>query len=257
MVDMKSCSISGPPSRLRQLKSNVKLLEKAFDQIPPVTGFWNAFHVYGEDQVSEVLETRLSALDKLAAPCRAILSPSTGELIQPLSSSLLFTRAVDDLLRRRVLCKALQQTMSEHIQSKSVASNQIISFGVNPNPETPFITRRGETQITIERNDISNWCSSGASLKPQGRFYHSNIAVVGMSGRFPGNYSSKIAICTKKFPKTGLTWRRTLTPAARGSMPVTRLTAVLLRSLVFSTHAFLVCLLGRPLKLTQCIAQLL
>lgn len=98
MVDMKSCSISGPPSRLRQLKSNVKLFEKAFDQIPPVTGLWNAFHVYGKDQLSEVLETRLSALDKLAAPCRAILSPSTGELIQPLSSRLLFTRAVDDLL---------------------------------------------------------------------------------------------------------------------------------------------------------------
>lgn len=186
MVNMKDCSVSGPPSRLRQLQTQMKLLKNASATETPVAGFWNASHVYGQDQITEVMETRLSALDEIVAPCRAILSPSTGKSIQLSSSRLLFARAVDDMLRRRVIWTALQQTVAEHFHSKSMASNQIASFEVNPSATTSFVMLQAEIKYPIEKHDISSWCSLNASLKPQGRFFNSNIAVVGMSGRFPG-----------------------------------------------------------------------
>lgn len=164
----------------------MKLLKNASATNTSVAGFWNASHVYGEDQISEVLETRLSALDEIAPPCRAMLSPSTGELIRLSSSRLVFTRAVNDMLRGRVLWRALQQTVAEHFENKTTDFHQIASFEINPNAETPFLTSQTETTYTIEKQDLSSWCSPGGNLKSKGRSENSNIAIVGMSGRFPG-----------------------------------------------------------------------
>lgn len=186
MVNRKDCTVSGGPSRLRQLRTHVKLLKDASAIRLPFAGFWHASHVYGQDQITEVMESRLNALDGIAAPCRSILSPSTGDLMQPSSSKLAFARAVDDILRRRVTWRALQQTVAEHFHNKSMASNQIASFEVSPSAELLFFMLEAETKYTIERRDLSSWCSHDASLKPQGRFFNSNIAIVGMSGRFPG-----------------------------------------------------------------------
>lgn len=186
MVDKNSCNISGPPSRLRQLQKHSKLLEKASSQELSVAGFWHAPHVYGKDQVSEILEPRLSALAEVAPPCRAVLSPSNGEQIQDSSSVLQFTRAVDDILRRPVRWNTLQQTITKHISSKSAAVDSVVSYEIKPDVNSICSTLQAETNKTVERRDLSSWCSPEANPKPQGRAINSNIAIVGMSGRFPG-----------------------------------------------------------------------
>ena len=142
--------------------------------------------MYGKGQVSEILESRLSALDEIAPPCRAVLSPSNGELIQVPSSRLLFTRAVDDILRKPIQWNALQQTITEHINSRSAAIDRVPSFEVDPEAKALFPTLQTETKKTIERRNMSTWCSLDANPKPHGPASTSNIAIVGMSGRFPG-----------------------------------------------------------------------
>lgn len=168
------------------MKKISKIFENAVAQELPVAGFWHAPHLYGIDQVSEILNTRLDALDEIAQPHRAVLSPSTGEFTQASSSRFLFTQAIDDILRRQVRWDTLQQSITEYINSRSVAINGAVSFEVKPDANALFPTLQTEIERTLETRDLSSWCSADAASKPQGRAINSNIAIVGMSGRFPG-----------------------------------------------------------------------
>ena len=157
----------------------------------PIPGFWNASHIYRGNQVFEVLQIESSALDEAITPCRAILSPSTGESIRLSSSKLLFTRVVDDILRKPAHWKALKQTVAEHISSQ-LATNKVVGFDVTPHDEPSSFSLEAEIKNRVELQDISRWCSPNTSLHSQGHFSNSNIAIVGMSGRFPGATSTDL-----------------------------------------------------------------
>ena len=186
MVNQNTCNISGPPDRLRQLKEKSSLFDDAIPQDLPIAGFWHAPHVYGREQVSEVLGTQTSSPDEIGPPCRSILSASTGELIQDSSSRLLFTEAVDNILRRPVRWDYLQHSIVEHIDSESASGNRELIFEVGSGPNLLYSTLKREIRNTVERRDLSSWCSIDNDTKPQAPVNSPKIAIVGMAGRFPG-----------------------------------------------------------------------
>ena len=186
MVNQNTCNISGPPARLRQLKEQSPLFDDAIPQNLPIAGFWHAPHVYGKEQVSEVLATQTNAIDEIGQPCRAILSASTGKLIQDSSSRLLFTEAVNNILRRPVRWDYLQHSIVEHLNSESASGTRKLIFEVGSGLNLLYSTLDPETRDTVKRQDLSRWYSTDKGSKPQAPVNSPNIAIVGMSGRFPG-----------------------------------------------------------------------
>ena len=152
----------------------------------PVVGCWHAPHIYSHDQISEILKPRTSALSAISPPRRSILSPATGKLIEATSGKALFNQTVHDILASRVEWTAMQNTILEISNKATTGRKQMLSFELDPRTKSLLSLLRLDTLKAIAFRDLTTWHSTGASLKSQSRPINSNLAIVGMSGRFPG-----------------------------------------------------------------------
>lgn len=162
-----------------------------------MAGLWHAHHLYNEGHISNILDTRLAALESIATPSRAVLSPSTGELLEAVNCANLFRNTIDDFLRRPIQRKALLPSLAQQIKVRSISSSstEAAMFEVTPSAKALLSKLQSASERTIHSRDLSSWCSSdpsdaeSATPRPT---RSSNIAIVGMSGRFPGATDSEM-----------------------------------------------------------------
>ena len=168
---------------------------KGVQELPPqqlpMTGLWHAKHLYSKGHVSDILSHRLSALGEITTPSRAVLSPSTGELVEASDCESLFYCAIDNLLRCPIQRRNLLPSLAQQIKTRSISSTSTDAkmFEVTPSAQAMFSKLQSASERSIQSRDLSSWCSTtstdaktGSSKQPRS----SNIAIVGMSGRFPG-----------------------------------------------------------------------
>jgi len=186
MINQTTCTVSGRPSRLKQLIGSSKFFQDAQIEKLPVVGYWHAAHVYSQDQISEVLEPRLSALNKLPPPCRSIVSTAAGGLIAAVSVEQLFTKVVTEILTSCVEWTAMRSTILDIARRSPRIGQEILGFEqdlATRGLHSLLDLRTGEPRVS---RDLLAWCAADASFRSRGNAINSNIAIVGMSGRFPG-----------------------------------------------------------------------
>lgn len=184
-IGRNACVISGRPSRLGQLKRKSELLQNVQSVDLPSVGLWHATHLYSQAEVSQVLEPFLDALDEMPPPCRTTLSPATGKAIKVTTAKALFAHAIDDMLRARVGWDLLEQAIINFCKEGTAGGNSILSFEISHIMKSLLSATQPDSREQFKLQDLTGWCSS-FNLKSQGRQSSANIAIVGMSCRFPG-----------------------------------------------------------------------
>lgn len=144
-------------------------------------GVWHAAEIYSEEQVSEVIGSRLNALSQIPAPRRMTISASSGRISEATTASALFTEAITDILRKPVQWALVTKAAAS--ESPVLKAVTLASFKVSQ------ATKSLQAAIEEEGNsvalqDLARW--AGANTGPSPTQGASNIAIVGMSGRFPG-----------------------------------------------------------------------
>lgn len=144
-------------------------------------GVWHAADIYSEEQISEVTESRSEAMSQIPAPRRVIISASTGKRTEATTAADLFTEAVTDILRKPVQWTAITRAVA----SDSLLSQAIELAGFESSQATKSLQGAIESVgKPVAVQDLAQWVSADTGSKPVQNT--SNIAIVGMSGRFPG-----------------------------------------------------------------------
>ena len=181
-IGQNTCTIHGRPSRLERLFHESQKLQDAKVTDVPITGFWHARHLYGEESISEILAPRSSTLNRIPAPYQRILSPRTGEVVEAESVPALFEQAIREILQHPIQWNSVQQKILRLASFYKITADCIL--GISGTHSTNSLSSLFEAQPgkSIEVIDVTAWSSIGAN----GSTENVKIAIVGMSGRFPG-----------------------------------------------------------------------
>ncbi|KAF1976212.1 putative polyketide synthase [Bimuria novae-zelandiae CBS 107.79] len=180
-VSESASTVNGSPARLEWLTRNSKLFQSPAVQEIESVGVWHAPDIYSEEQISEVTDSRSEAVSQIPAPRRATISASTGKRSEATSAIALFTEAVTDILRRPVQWSAITKTVA----SDSLLSQATELAGFEASQATKSLQAAIETEgSSITLQDLGHWVTADTGSKPVQNT--ANVAIVGMSGRFPG-----------------------------------------------------------------------
>ena len=260
-------TISGPPETLGNLFESTSLKDsKPFDV--GSHGTYNASHLYSEAAVCEVLsscdEENAKALQN-AKPRIPIFSPVTGSAYTEKSCDSLLKQVVADILIETANITRVIQGCAAVVKDTKC---RVVPIGPFLDPD--MVVSR------LQHNDVANvslFVTALGSVQRRGTGNHkaSKIAIVGMSGRFPGGQdihefwemlqkgldmhkevSSKLPpqivqlLMLSRFLRTDLMRKRTMTQLAKTATKATPLSVTSLRTLVSLIRASSICLRARP-----------
>lgn len=178
--------MSGRPSRLRQLVRGSEFFKEAKTQEIPTYGLYNAGHIYGETEVQEIIGSNIDHVRAVLPPCRTVLSTVTGRKLIASSASELLQLAVKEILTQPMQWDTLRQGVAGLINGFDSFDGRILAFTTTHAANSLISALKSGSRANLVMEDISAWCSDPELVQPRGRFNNSKIAIVGMSGRFPG-----------------------------------------------------------------------
>lgn len=178
--------MSGRPSRLRQLVRGSEFFKEAKTQEIPTYGLYNAGHIYNETEVQEIIGSNIDHVRTVLPPCRTVLSTVTGQKLIASSASQLLQLAVKEILTQPMRWDTLRQGVAGLINGFDGFDGRILAFTTTHAANSLISALKSGSRANLVMEDISAWCSDPELVQPRGRFNNSKIAIVGMSGRFPG-----------------------------------------------------------------------
>lgn len=178
--------MSGPPSKLENLMHESKFFREAKTEKVPIYGLYHAAHVYGETEVQEILNLDIDSTQGILPPCRLVLSTVNGKKLAASSALHLFEHAVREILVRPIQWKALQQGVVDQADKMESFDGQVLGFTTTSAGSSFMSALRSEVKADLTFEDLAGWCLNPEKIPSRGQFVNSKIAIVGMSGRFPG-----------------------------------------------------------------------
>lgn len=178
--------MSGRPSRLRQLARGSEFFKEAKTQEIPTYGLYNAGHIYGETEVQEIIGSNIDHIRAVLPPCRSVLSTVTGGKLIASSASELLQHAVKEILTQPIRWDTLRHGAAGLINGFDSFDGRVLAFTTTHAANSLISALKLGSQDDLVLEDISAWSSDPELVQPRGRFNNSKIAIVGMSGRFPG-----------------------------------------------------------------------
>jgi naphtho-gamma-pyrone polyketide synthase len=175
-------TFSGPPRLLKELLESKSLKGYEF----PIDSPYHASHLYGSDDVDEILGQLRDKRLEAYKPRIPILSPSTGSIIVAKDFRALLHRAVTDAMCEQVrwdkILQSCAERVSQHTSFKGCAIWPIASNAAALLSST--LSRNVKLSIS-SNNSLNGSVEVPQSAMPTGKFEDSKIAIVGFSGRFP------------------------------------------------------------------------
>ena len=175
-------TFSGPPRVLRELLGSKSLKAHHF----PIESPYHAPHLYGSDDVDEILGQLRDKRLETYQPRIPILSPSSGSPIVAKDFRALLHRAVMDAMCEQVRWDRILQSCAEEMSQDTSFKSCTI---------WPLVSNAGALlSSTLSKTTKLSVCSNyslNASVElpqpamPTGKFEDSKIAIIGFSGRFP------------------------------------------------------------------------
>lgn len=178
--------MSGRPSRLRQLARESVFFKDVKTQEIPIYGLYNARHIYSESEVEEIIGSNIDHIRAVLPPCRLLLSTVTGEKLIASSASQLLHLVVKEILTQPIRWDTLRHGAAGIINKFDSFDGRLLAFTTTHAANSLISALESGSQTNVVMEDISAWSSDPELIQPRGRFNNSKIAIVGMSGRFPG-----------------------------------------------------------------------
>lgn len=185
--------MSGPPQLLAELSLETELA-KADKAMLPIRSPYHAPHLFSQKNVDEILarSRSWSPVVQSPLPCLPFASCGTGHALWTVSPTSMLDSAVNDILTRTMLVTQALEHIGATVKAKSPASLVVVPVGTDVGRTVRRLlkTALAATTIAVELATMPRGlgeCNSNRTTSAMGR---SKIAVIGMSGRFPGAASA-------------------------------------------------------------------
>ncbi|KAI9648861.1 hypothetical protein NHQ30_003502 [Ciborinia camelliae] len=181
-VTPTNVTISGPPSVLKELQKTSSLKTHPL----PIHSPYHASHIFAPSNIEEILGDFHDEFLEHYKPRIPLLSASSGEVILAENLKELLRKAVSD-----AICDKIHwNDVLGHFKSSSFIGKSFETIDIFPvlsNATQLLSTALNQsTKTAVTIRDVLNTTNSvSPSMQPSGKFEHSNIAIVGYSGRFP------------------------------------------------------------------------
>ena len=182
-----SVTISAPPSKLDRISRKSEYLNSKRCTRNQTGGLYNASHLYGLEDVQEILRPFISRNSFENERCMHILSCSSGSKLAAPNLSKLLEQVIFELLGRPFNRNAGLDAIVASIASSESQHCHVLTCGSTLiSTEIPPLIRSG-VSAKISSLDLVSYASSKAAADGtlrKGKL--ERIAIIGMAGRFPG-----------------------------------------------------------------------
>ncbi|KAF4633958.1 hypothetical protein G7Y89_g4156 [Cudoniella acicularis] len=190
-VSKSTVTISGAPVQLKELVTEAEFFRRSKPLEIPVDGPYHAPLLYNDSDVQEIIGLWTDEA-KPWNPSRVVLSTGSGEPLTYSHPDLLLQKAVTEILKQPLHWDKCLEGIHSHFQKYSSRQCVVFSLGTDHVSRGVAAKLRISTGFEVSLQDIA----TGFATVPQasGKFSNSKIAIVGMSGRFPGEVGGKVGI---------------------------------------------------------------
>nr|AEE68981.1 polyketide synthase [Exserohilum turcicum]AEE68982.1 polyketide synthase [Exserohilum turcicum] len=182
-VSTMALTISGPPSTTERLLQSDAFKNCA--RVPiPVYAPYHAAHLYTDADIDQILDKDAIRHLQQFRPLALVHSASTGQCHTATNTLDLVRTALAEMLVEPVRWDNLLSEIVSQVTAASSAECSVSAFGVTSitNSLASALKNGGQAAITVR--DHSAWVPTDHGSR--GRTQNDKIAIVGMSGRFPG-----------------------------------------------------------------------
>ncbi|KAB8304586.1 hypothetical protein EYC80_003965 [Monilinia laxa] len=197
-LNQTSVTVSGPPARLQHIFDKSDFLRDCkFVALPVFAGLCHAKHVYNEDHVESVIQTRsMDLLNAKYFPRVPVYSTSTGTPFKAKSAKGLFHDIIKEVLTEAIRWDNVIQGIIQRAKDTAASECQVLVFRTSLPVHDLFAAFDTDpVELKATTLDLVPWIAKPDSRPkvPRGTA-QSKIAIVGMSCRMPGG-----ATDTEKF----------------------------------------------------------
>jgi acyl transferase domain-containing protein len=178
-----SVMIGGPPSSLEQLKGSVEFKELKLQNVP-LPGPYHAPHLHSLKDIEEIVGN-LTCPDGNRDPCRVSVLSGDGEKVQGADFTTILKAAVGQILRRQInwngilnqllICQENTGHATLNVTMIGMKTDQFVYNALKQTPLRSYLSSNPtQTKQPVSDED------------PDPLNGRQKLAIVGMSGRFPG-----------------------------------------------------------------------
>jgi iterative type I PKS product template protein len=183
-VSTMALTITGPPSTTKRLFQEVDSFRSKTKVPIPVFAPYHASHLYSQADIDRILDKDAIRHLQQFRPLSLVHSASSGRC-QTASNTLDLVRvALSEILLEPVRWDNLLEEVVSQMTSTGAAECEVSAIGMTNIAHSLASALKSGGQTGISVRDQSIWCAT--SDKSRGRTQNDKIAIVGMSGRFPG-----------------------------------------------------------------------
>lgn len=191
-----SVTISGPPSRLKELFKTADFFRDAKSVALPVYGgLCHAPHIYNVETAQQVVRTEsLEAMEQrrvITSPRVPVYSTSTGQPFPAAQATELLEQAVHEILTRSIRWEQVIEGVVDKAQDVGAMRVQIMVFRTSLAAQelVNLATKKLPSEVSVQTDEMIPWVRDNTSVPgvsgPRGPS-NSKIAIVGMACRMPG-----------------------------------------------------------------------
>ncbi|RAR09566.1 polyketide synthase [Stemphylium lycopersici] len=182
-VSTMALTVSGPPATTKRLLQSDAF--KSCARVPiPVYAPYHASHLYAQTDIDRILDKDAIRHLQQFRPVSLVHSASTGKCQTATNTLELVRSALAEMLVEPVRWDSLLSEIVSQVTSASSPECTVSAIGVTSitNSLASALKNGGQTAVTVRDHTV--WLP--ADHDSRGRTQNDKIAIVGMSGRFPG-----------------------------------------------------------------------
>ncbi|KAF2031853.1 ketoacyl-synt-domain-containing protein [Setomelanomma holmii] len=183
-VSTMALTISGPPSTTKRLFEEVESFKKTTRVPIPVYAPYHAPHIYNQADIDRILDKDATRHFQQFSPLALIHSATKGKCQTTTGTLDLVQVSLSEILLEPVRWDNLLGEVVSQVTAAGSPECTITAVGVTniANSLASALKSGGQSHVSIR--DQSIWCATIDATR--GRTQNDKIAIVGMSGRFPG-----------------------------------------------------------------------
>lgn len=183
-VSVMALTISGPPSTTRRLFQESEAFKNNTRVPIPVFAPYHAPHIYSQADIDRILDKDAIRHLQQFRPLALVHSATHGKCHTATGTLDLIRLALGDILLEPVRWDSLLGEVVSQVAAAGSAECGVSAIGATnvANSLASALKSGGQTSITVR--DHTSWVAT--TDESRGRTQNDKIAIVGMSGRFPG-----------------------------------------------------------------------
>lgn len=183
-VSVMALTISGPPSTTKRLFGEVQSFGDKTRVPIPVFAPYHAPHIHNQASIDQILDKDAVRHLKQFHPLALVHSATSGKCQTATSTLDLVRAALGEILLQPVRWDNLLGEVVSQVNAASTGTCTVSAIGVTNVANSLAFALKSGGKLSVSVFDQSLWCAT--TDHSCGRSQNDKIAIVGMSGRFPG-----------------------------------------------------------------------